>query len=174
MQMQLFWCANLLIEQFMARRTENPDHVRATILHFSPGSVPLELWTMGDFKHPTFAAGLAFSWKIGMPSEKPSQGPVFVRTAGIINFLFAWVFIMECLALFLSGGCGAFFRTVPPIAVRMLWSKMDSTFSAVSSFFENARLLTMESPKKRVAAFLGTIELVRPFCSMFTVASITK
>lgn len=165
LQFKLLNCADSLVEQFVAGWTQNPNHVRATVFHFSPCPVSFEVGPMGYFQHPFFPTRLARFGQFGILAYQPCERPVFVRTPGIVNFLFFGIFFMKGLFLFTSHLRGAMFRAISAITCGLNNVKMLPTNATVSALLCNIGLLATPQPSKSAIAVIRTTKLVWPFCT---------
>jgi hypothetical protein len=128
-QAKFFWCANALVDQFMASGAKNPDHMWLGVLHLSPRTVALEFRTVGQFQYPTLSAGLARLREFWMfPSDPCHNSRIFVRAARIVNRKYLWVSLVEVISAGFSALYSAALRAVSAIAVRGLNLKVSPAY----------------------------------------------
>ncbi len=84
-QSELRWSAYASINQFVACRAENPDHVPLRIGYQPPSSISFELRSVCDFEDAIFATRFTSSWDCGDSPFETIQGCILEVTFCFIN-----------------------------------------------------------------------------------------
>lgn len=161
-----------LIEQAVACRTKNPEHVRATVLHLSPYSASAMFGAMRQFNDSVFAARLTRSGQLRkLPSDSRDDTRVLELTAGVVGLLRRWVAAMKRSALFSGCLLRACVGAIPAIAVRPLDGEVLRANTARLSILRFVRLLQSPQSTCPRRASDRTESFVCAFCSETSAAA---
>lgn len=151
-----------LIKKLMARRTQDPNHVRFAIRHQPPRTVSFKFWSVSYFQNSGLLAGLTFIWSGWVSSAHPLKRSIFKCPAGVVNFLNAWILFVKRLPLTLGRNVCTLVGAIAPIAFWMLRLEVNSANTAIAPLGQNISYLTVLFPQKQIATFLRTVKFVRP------------
>ena len=160
-EVQLFRRTDSAVQQFMAGRTQNPDHVRFGVFHFSPCSVSAVFRSMCQFNNSTFPTGLTSGRQIGeFSAQSNNHTGILEFPSGIVGFLYSRILTMKRAPLFLRRLATAVVGTIAPIAIRGNNIKVLTAYAAVSSCAGDVALFTPPKSACPRLAFNRAIALV--------------
>lgn len=152
------------VQKFMACRAENPDHVRLSVLHLPPNSIPAVVWLVREFNNSAFTARLARSRQIGVfAAQSNNYARVLELAPAIIDLLNGWVLPVKGATLLFSCLLRASIRAIAAIAIGLDDCKMRSTNTAVSSAARDIGLFAPTKPSSARLTFKRTVTLIGAF-----------
>lgn len=167
--------ADATVKQFVARRAENPNHVRFAVLHFSPYTVPAVLRTMGQFNDARFPARLASDRQQRELATYPSHyAAVSCWSPLVVDATDSRVPSMESSALLSGCDLGASVRAVTPITSRRGDLKMLPTYPTVATCARDVRLFSASQPSNSRLTPERAVTLIRALGSELYPATLTE
>jgi hypothetical protein len=163
LQSQLDRRTDAAINQLVARRTENPEHVSLGVADQRPGAVPAELRLVSDFQDARLAAAFAGARDVGMPPTHPVELGVLIGAACVVGPLPGRISPRPDAAQLASGFPGAVRRTVASVGAGRDDIEVRPAARAVLSPRRDVCLLPASSTPCAAGTRRGAVELVRPY-----------
>ena len=140
---QLLRTANSLVDELVARRAEEPNHVRLSVFHIGsdPATNMLVLRAMRDFQNSGFSACLAFAFQVRISTEKSVGLRVPEAVARMIGEpilpVDGRVPLSEGEDVLIGSGARALRGTILAVGARLLREEASSTLAAIPAHFKH-------------------------------------
>ncbi len=158
--------ADAAIEELVACRAENPDHVWLHVRDRTPRPISLVLRLMGEFHNAVFPTRFARLRDFWEPSSHTIDQRIWASLSLPFGFV-CWpsLFVFPPRPLppqFSRRRCGTLNRAIALIGVRRLYRKVRSTAAAIRSILRRAFMLLASDAARPLRAIITAPLPVRP------------
>lgn len=141
------------IQQRMASRAQNPEHMPLGGSSGSPRTIPRKFGPVGDIQHAGFPAALTFCWKVRESAAQPFNNAPTLYASWVFVFMavphllaISIIPLVKFGARFASALPGAFVRTIPLVSAWRGYIEVLAAHEALAAGFRNVRLFQPPQP----------------------------
>lgn len=162
-QAKLLWRGDAFVQNFMACRAQNPNHMALAIGHQAPTPFPFVARAVCHLDNATFSACFARAREVGVFSSESSGYSVLIWTARVVDFLNFWILAMKGAALNFCRLSSAYIRAIALVAVRRRNVEVLSADAAIAPQLSDVRLFAPTKPSLAGLAAIRAIALIGAF-----------
>jgi hypothetical protein len=163
------------IKQLVARRTQNPNHVRLRVFHLAPHAISTVFRLMRQLDNSILSAGLTGFWQVWeFASQAGNHARIFERSSCVINCLGTRILPVKRAPLHLRRLSSAILGAVASVTIWRRNLEVRATYTAIPSIASNICLFAASFPSGTCLASQGAVLLVWPFCVELSAAPTTE
>jgi hypothetical protein len=161
-QAELLLGADAPVEQLVARRAQNPNHVPLGICDDLPCAVALVIWLVRYLKDSVLSARFARRRNVGVSAPQSPYNAVLKRTVCIVGFNPIRISAHEKSPLCPRGLTRAVLRTIASIGAWWRYSEMLPAPKAISPILRHIGLFKPASAPSAGRAWLAAVSFIWP------------
>lgn len=154
--------ANAAIEELVAGRAQNPDHVPLGIGDDAPSAVSLKFWLVGNLKYPRLATAFTCCWKVWIAPSEPTDHGVFEGPSRVVDFPEARLAPHEISPLPARRFARAVFRAISAVRAGRRNLEVLAALKAVSALLRHVALFQATATPGAGLARRRAVALVWP------------